>query len=59
MSANDFESVSCATRRVLNTLAAATNWQIIEMHWNTVMQHNIIWSIAFEVLTKEILKEVC
>jgi hypothetical protein len=29
------------------------------MYWNTAMQQNNIWSIAFEVHAKGILKEVC
>ena len=59
MSASDLETVSYATRRVAKALAEATHWQIIETYWNTAMQQNNIWSIAFEAHTKEILKEVC
>jgi len=59
MSASDLQSVKYATRRVLKALAEAPHWQIIETYWNTAMQQNNIWSIAFEVRTKEILKEVC
>ena len=59
MSASDLETVSCATRRVAKALAEAPHWQIIETYWNTAMQQNNIWSIAFEARTKEILKEVC
>jgi hypothetical protein len=53
------ETVSYATRHVAKALAEAPHWQIIETYWNTAMQQNIILSIAFEVRTKEILKEVC
>jgi hypothetical protein len=59
MSASDLETVSYVTRRVAKALAEAQNWQIIETYWNTAMQQNNIWSIAFEAHTKEILKEVC
>jgi len=59
MSASDSEMVSYATRRVAKALAEGPHWQIIEMYWNTAMQQNNIWSIAFEARTKEILKEVC
>jgi len=59
MSASDLETVSYATRRVAKVLAEAPHWQIIETYWNTAMQQNNIWSIAFEARTKEILKEVC
>jgi hypothetical protein len=59
MSASDLETVSYATRRVSKALAEAPHWQIIETYWNTAMQKNNIWSIAFEACTKEILKEVC
>jgi hypothetical protein len=58
-SASDFEMVSDATRRVVKVLAEDAHWQIIETCWNTAMQRNNIWSIAFEVRTKEIVKEVC
>jgi len=40
-------------------LAEGPHCQIIEKYWNTTMQQNNIWSIAFEVCTKEIVKEVC
>jgi hypothetical protein len=59
MSASDLETVSYATRRVSKALAEGPHWQIIETYWNTAMQQNNIWSIAFEARTKEILKEVC
>jgi len=59
MSGTDLETVSYATRPVSKALAEAPHWQIIETYWNTAMQQNNIWSIAFEAHTKEILKEVC
>jgi len=59
MSASDLEIVSCATRRIVKALAEAPHWQIIEKYWNTAMQQNNIWSIAFETCTKKILKEAC
>jgi hypothetical protein len=59
MSASNFEMVSYATRRVAKAFAEATPWQIIETYWNTAMQQNNIWSIAFEERTKEILNKVC
>jgi hypothetical protein len=59
MSASDLETVSYATRRIAKALVEAPHWQIIETYWNTAMQQNNIWSIAFEARTKEILKEVC
>jgi len=59
MSASDLEMVSYATRRVAKALAEGPHWQIIEKYWNTTMQQNNIWSIAFEARTKGILKEVC
>jgi hypothetical protein len=40
-------------------LAEGPHWQIIETYWNTTIQQNNIWSIAFEARTKEILIEVC
>jgi hypothetical protein len=58
MSASDFEMLSYAMRHVAKGLAEAPYWQIIETYWNTAMQQNNIWSIAFEACTKEILKEV-
>jgi len=59
MSASDLETVSYATQRVSKGLAEAPHRQITETYWNTAMQQNNIWSIAFEAQTKEILKEVC
>jgi hypothetical protein len=59
MSASNLETVSYAMRHVLKTLAEAPHWQIIETYWNTAMQQNYIWSIAFEAGRKEILIEVC
>jgi hypothetical protein len=58
-SASNLEMVSYATRRVAKALAEGPHWQIIETYWNTAMQQNNIWSIAFEARTKEILKELC
>jgi len=59
MSASDLETLSYATRRVSKAFAEAPHWQIIETCWNTAMQQNNNWSIAFKTHTKEILKEVC
>jgi len=59
MSASDLEMESYATRRVARALAEGQHWQIIAKYWNTAMQQNNIWSIAFEARTKEILTEVC
>jgi hypothetical protein len=59
MSGSDVETVCFTTRRVSKAFAEAPHWQIIGTYWNTAMQQNIIWSIAFEVRTKEILKEIC
>jgi len=59
MSASDLEMVSYGTRCAAKAFAEAPHWQIIEKYWNTPMQQNNIWSIAFEACTKEILKEVC
>jgi hypothetical protein len=59
MSASDLGMVGYATRRVAKALADGPHWQIIKTYWNTTVQQNNIWSIAFEARTKEILKEVC
>jgi len=59
MRASVLETVNYATRRISKPLAEGPRWQIIETYWNTAMQQNNIWSIAFEARTKEILKEVC
>jgi len=59
MSETDLETVSYAKRRISKALAEGPHWQIIETYWNTAMQQNNIWSIAFEARTKEIMKEVC
>jgi hypothetical protein len=59
MNASNLEMVSYAMRRTVKALAEAPHWQITEMYWNTAMQQNNIWSIAFEACTKETLKEVC
>jgi len=58
MSASDLETVSYTMQHVSKALAEAPHWQIIETYWNTAMQRNNIWSIAYEAYTKEILKEV-
>jgi hypothetical protein len=59
ISGSNLETVSYATRRVAKGFAEAPYWQIIETHWNTAMQQNNIWSIAFEARTKEISTDVC
>ena len=59
MSASDLEMVSYAMQRIAKELAEAPHWQIIVKYWYTTMQRNNISSIAFEALTKEILKVVC
>jgi hypothetical protein len=58
MSASDLEMVSYAMRWAAKALAEAPHRQIIEKYWNTSMQQNNIWSIAFETRTKEIRNEV-
>jgi len=59
MRASNLEIVSYAMRCVAKALAEGPHWQILEKYWNTTIQQNNIWSIAFEGCTKEILKEVC
>ena len=59
MSASELETVRYATGRVSKAVAEAPHLQRIEKYWNTAMQQDSIWSIVFEVGTKEILKEVC
>ena len=59
MSASDLRMVGYAMRRVAKVLAEGPRWHIIEKYWNTAMQHNNIWSVAFEACTKEILNEAC
>ena len=59
MSASDLQRVIYAMQYIAKALAEALHWQIIEKYWNTAMQQNNIWSIAFEPCTKEILKKVC
>jgi len=59
MGTSNLETVSDATRRVSKASAHAPHWKIIVTYWNTAMQQNTIWSIAFEGRTKGILKEVC
>jgi hypothetical protein len=58
-SESDLETIRYATQRVLKALAEAPHRQITVSYWNTAMQQNIIWTIAFEARTKEILTEVC
>jgi len=59
MSASDLETVNYAMGWVPKALSEAPHWQKNETYWNTTMQQNNIWSIAFAAHTKEILKEVC
>jgi len=59
MSVSDLEMVSYGTQCTAKAFAEAAHWQIIEKYWNTAMQQNNNWSIAFEACTKEIFKEVC
>ena len=58
-SASDVAMVSYAPQPVAKAFAEAPHWQIIDQHWNTAMQQNNIWSVAFEAHTQEILKEAC
>jgi hypothetical protein len=58
LSGSDSVTVTYTTRQVLKALAKASPVQIIETYWNTALQQNNIWSIAFEARTKEILNEV-
>jgi len=57
--ASEWEMVSYGTRRAAKAFAETPPWLIIDKYWNTTMQQNNIWSIAFEGCTKEILNEVC
>jgi hypothetical protein len=59
MSASDLETVSYAKGPVSKALAEEPHWQTIETYWNTAMQQNNVWSIAFEASTKVILRWVC
>jgi hypothetical protein len=59
MRASDLVMISYGTRHAAKAFAEAPHWQIIEKYWNTAMQQNNIWSIAFEACTKEIFKEIC
>jgi hypothetical protein len=59
MSTSDLETVSYAMRCISKGLAEGPHWQIIETYWNTAVQHNNIWSIAFKARTKEIVEEIC
>jgi hypothetical protein len=58
MSPRDLEMISYATQCVAKTVAEAPHWQIIETYWNTAMQQNNIWSIAFEAHTEEIFNQL-
>jgi hypothetical protein len=58
MCASDLEMLGYATQCVVKALAEAPHWQIAETYWNTAIQQNNIWFIAFETRTMEILKEV-
>jgi hypothetical protein len=58
ISTSGLEIVSYATQLVSKAPAEAPHWSIMETYWDTPMQQNNIWSIAFEQCTKEILKEV-
>jgi hypothetical protein len=59
MIASYLEMVSYATQCVAKVFAEAPHWQIVETYWNTTMQQNNIWSIAFKARIKEILNELC
>ena len=59
VSASNVEIVSDAMQRIAKDTAEAPQCQVIEKYWNTTMQQNNIWSIAFEARTKEFFKEVC
>jgi len=59
LSASDLEMVRYAMQRVAKVSVEDPHWQIIETYWNTAMQQNNIWSIAFEASTKDIFKDVC
>jgi hypothetical protein len=51
--------VSYATRHIVKEFAEALYWQIIQKYWNTAIQRNYFWSIAYEAHTIKILKDVC
>jgi hypothetical protein len=57
--ASDMQMSSYTTRRSSKALSEVPHWQISERYWNTAMQQNNIWTIAFKARTMEILKEVC
>jgi len=59
MSARNLEMVSYVMRCIAKAIAKAPYSQIIETYWNTTMQQNNIWSIAFEARTEDILKQIC
>jgi hypothetical protein len=58
MSASKLGTGSYAMQGVVKVLAEAPYWQTIEMYWNTAMDQNNIWSIAFEAHSKQIMTEV-
>ena len=47
--------VSYAMRHVANALAETSHWQTIGKYWNTTIQQNNIWSLAFEALLGVVL----
>jgi hypothetical protein len=59
MSASNLETVSNATRRIGQALTEVPHWLILETYWNTAMQQNNIWFIAFEACSKVILNGEC
>jgi len=58
MRASNFEMVCYAMWRIAKALTEAPRWQMIEKYWNTAMEQDNVWSIAFEACTTGILKEV-
>jgi len=56
--ASDLKQICYAMRHVAKWLTETPYWQIIEKYWNTTIQQNNIWSIAFVAQTKEIMIEV-
>jgi hypothetical protein len=54
LGASDSEIISHTMRHVAEASAEFLHWQIIVTYWNTSIQQNNIWSIAFEALIKEI-----
>jgi len=51
--------VSYARQPVAKAYAEYPHSQIIDKYWNTAMEPNNVWLIAFEAPTTEILIEVC